>query len=102
MFDDEGNQTDVIYNPPHLANTQNIRVELRKEQKHARPHVHVIKKGKDSKGDGLSIALDDFDILAGKEHLKLFSKAEYEAVTDFLLENQEKFIKIYETLRGDL
>lgn len=99
--DENGNETEVIYSPPHLAQTQNIRVELRKEKNHDRPHVHIIKKGKDKSCD-VSIALDDFDILAGEDNLKHFAKDEYQVIIDFIVENQDRFIEVYATLRGDL
>lgn len=99
--DEKGNETEVIYNPPLLAQTQNIRVELRKEKNHNRPHVHVIKKGRNKSHD-VSIALDDFEILAGEDNLKHFAKDEYQAIIDFIVENQDRFIEVYATLRGDL
>ena len=99
--DDKGVETEVIYNPPLLAESQNIRVELRKEQKHNRPHVHVIKKGRDKSHD-VSIALDNFDILAGGENLKHFDENEFEAIADFISKNQVRFIDVYAKLRGDL
>lgn len=99
--DDKGNETEVIYSPPLLAESQNIRVELRKEKNHKRPHVHVIKKGRDKSHD-VSIAIDDFDILAGEDNLKHFAKDEYQAIIDFIVENQDRFIEVYATLRGDL
>jgi hypothetical protein len=99
--DDDGATTEVIYDPPLLAESQNIRVELRKEKNHNRPHVHIIKKGKDKSYD-VSVALDDFIILAGGENLMHFDEREWDKIGDFLLKNQEKFIKLYETLRGDL
>ncbi len=99
--DDDGATTEVIYDPPLLAESQNIRVELRKEKNHNRPHVHIIKKGKDKSYD-VSVALDDFIILAGGENLMYFDEREWDKIGDFLLKNQERFIKLYETLRGDL
>jgi hypothetical protein len=99
--DDKGSETEVIYNPPLLAETQNVRIELRKERNHGRPHVHVIKKGRNNSYD-VSIALDDFDILAGEDNLKYFAKDEYQVIVDFIVENQDRFIKVYATLRGDL
>lgn len=71
MTDENGNETDVIYNPPLLAESENIRVELRKEKNHNRPHVHIIKKGRNKSYD-VSLALDDFSLLAGGENLKHF------------------------------
>ena len=50
----------------------------------------------------MSVALDDFIILAGGENLMHFDEREWDKIGDFLLKNQEKFIKLYETLRGDL
>lgn len=99
--DDKGVTSEVIYNPPLLAESQNIRVELRKEKNHNRPHVHIIKKGKDKSYD-VSIALDDFEILAGTDNLESFDKNEFQQIADFIVENQEIFIKVYATLRGDL
>jgi hypothetical protein len=100
-IDDNGNEADVIYNPPLLADTQNIRVELRKEKNHNRPHIHIIKKGKNKSHD-VSIALDDFTVLAGGENLEHFDEREWDKISDFLVGNQDRFIKLYETLRGDL
>jgi len=40
--DKNGDQTEFIYNPPLIAESQNIRIELR-QKKHKRPHVHIIK-----------------------------------------------------------
>jgi len=99
--DDEGTETDVIYDPPLLAESQNIRVELRKEKNHSRPHVHIIKKGRNKSYD-LSVALDDFDILAGEENLKRFGEKEFEAIADFISKNQDRFKEVYVKLRGDL
>ncbi len=99
--ENDGTTTEVIYNPPLLAETQNIRIELRKEQNHNRPHVHIIKKGKDKSYD-VSFALDNFEILAGEENLKVFDINEYQQIIDFIVENQESFIEVYATLRGDL
>ena len=99
--DDGGNETEVIYNPPLLAQTQNIRVELRKEKKHERPHVHVIKKGRD-KFHGVSIALDDFTVLAGEDQLKHFDSKEFQYISHFLWRNRERFMTLYQALRGDL
>jgi hypothetical protein len=48
------------------------------------------------------VALDNLDILAGDEHLKFFAKEEFEAVVDFLIENQLHLIKIYNSLKGNL
>ncbi len=79
--DDEGNETEVIYNPPLLAESQNIRVELRKEQKHHRPHVHIIKKRKDKSYD-VSVALDDLSILAGGENRDQFDSREWDKLGD--------------------
>jgi hypothetical protein len=99
--DDKGTETEVIYNPPLLAESQNIRVELRKEKNHNRPHVHVIKKGRDKSHD-VSIALDNFDILAGGDNLKHFDEREFEAIADFISKNKDRFIDVYAKLRGDL
>lgn len=99
--DDDGATTEVIYDPPLLAQSQNIRVELRKEKNHNRPHVHIIKKGKDKSFD-VSIALDDLEILAGKENVGVFGEAEYQVIIEFIIDNQDRFKKIYENLRGDL
>lgn len=99
--DDLGNETEVIYDPPLLAQTRNIRVELRKEKNHDRPHVHVIKKGK-NKSHNVSIALDELEILAGGDNIKFFGDDEYEAIIDFIIDNQDRFIDVYVTLRGDL
>lgn len=99
--DDKGNETEVIYNPPLLAESQNIRVELRKEKNHNRPHVHIIKKGKDKSYD-VSVALDDLSILAGCENVDQFDEREWDKIGDFLFDNQERFIKLYTILRGDL
>lgn len=99
--DDVGATTEVIYDPPLLAESQNIRVELRKEKNHNRPHVHIIKKGKDKSYD-VSIALDDLEILAGKENVRVFGEAEYQVIIEFIIDNQDCFKKIYENLRGDL
>lgn len=99
--DEKGSETEVIYNPPLLAETQNIRIELRKEKNHNRPHVHIIKKGKDKSHD-VSIALDTLEILAGGDNLKFFSSDEYEVITDFIIDNQDRFIEVYASLRGDL
>ncbi len=101
LTDDKGTETDVIYNPPLLAESQNIRVELRKEKNHNRPHVHIIKKGSNKSYD-VSVALDNFDILAGEDNLKHFADDEYQVIVDFIVENQDRFIEVYETLRGDL
>lgn len=51
VTDEKGNETDIIYNPPLLAESENIRVELRKEKNHNRPHVHIIKKGRKNSYD---------------------------------------------------
>lgn len=99
--DDEGTETDVIYDPPLLAESQNIRVELRKEKNHNRPHVHIIKKGRNKSYD-VSVALDNFDILAGEENLKHFDEKEFEAIADFISKNQDRFKEVYVKLRGDL
>ncbi len=99
--DEKGNETEVIYNPPLLAESQNIKVELRKEPKHHRPHVHIIKKGKDKSCD-VSVALDDLSILAGGENRDQFDEREWDKLADFLFDNQDRFIKLYATLRGDL
>ncbi len=99
--DDEGNETEVIYNPPLLAESINIRIELRKEKNHNRAHVHIIKKGK-YKSHDVSIALDDFEILAGGDNLKHFASDEYEVIANFIIENQDRFIEVYAKLRGDL
>lgn len=101
QIDDEGNETEVIYNPPLLAESQNIRVELRKEKSHNRPHVHIIKKGRNKSYD-VSVALDDFEILAGMENVDQFDEREWDKIGDFLVENQDRFIKLYEILKGDL
>jgi hypothetical protein len=101
ITDDKGNETKAIYSPPLLAESQNIRVELRKEKNHNRPHVHIIKKGSHKSYD-VSIALDNFDILAGGENLKHFAKDEYQVIIDFIVENQDRFIEVYATLRGEL
>jgi hypothetical protein len=101
LTDDKGTESDVIYDPPLLAESENIRIELRKEKKHNRPHVHIIKKGKHKSCD-VSIALDNFDILAGEDNLKHFAKDEYQLIIDFIVENQDRFIEVYATLRGDL
>ncbi len=99
--DDKGNETEVIYSPPLLAETQNIRVELRKERNHNRPHVHIIKKGKDKSFD-VSIAIDDLEILAGGDKVRIFGTEEYDRILDFILNNQEILMKVYQNLRGDL
>jgi hypothetical protein len=99
--DDQRNETEVIYNPPLLAESHNVRVELRKEKNHNRPHVHVIKKGRNRSYE-VSMALDDFEILAGDENLKHFAKDEYRVIIEFIVENQDRFIEVYATLRGDL
>jgi hypothetical protein len=99
--DHKGVETEVIYNPPLMAESQNIRVELRIEHRHPRPHVHVIKKGKDKSYD-VSIALDDLEILAGENNLKHFDRKEFQAIAEFISENQDRFKEIYETLRGNL
>jgi hypothetical protein len=85
------------FNPPLLAETQHIRIELRKEKNHHRPHVHVIKKVKD-----VSIAIDDLSVLAGEKNLKYFDRDELLAIADFIFENQDRFMQIYNNLRGDL
>jgi hypothetical protein len=95
-----GSEAEVIYNPPLLAESENIKVELRKEKNHDRPHVHIIKKGKNKSYD-VSLALDDLTFLAGEDNLKHFSKKEYEVIIDFILKNQDRFIKVYASLRGD-
>lgn len=99
--DREGNEVEVIYNPPLLAESQNIRVELRKEKNHRRPHIHIIKKGRGKIYD-VSVALDDFSILAGGENKARFNEKEWDKIGDFLFDNQGTFIKLYKTLRGDL
>ena len=99
--DEKGNETEVIYNPPLLAKTENIRVELRKEKNYGRPHVHIIKKGKNKSLD-VSLALDDLTILVGDENVKFFGTDEYDQIIDFILNNQELLVQIYENLRGDL
>lgn len=101
MTDKEGNETEVIYNPPLLAETENIRVELRKEKNHGRPHVHIIKKGKNKSYD-VSVALDDLSLLAGSENVQHFDDKEWDKIGDFLFDNQNEFIKLYVSLRGDL
>jgi len=101
MTDEKSNETDIIYNAPLLADSQNIRVELRKEKNHKRPHVHIIKKGRINSYN-VSVALDDFSILAGGENLKHFDNKEWDKIGNFLFDNQDRFIKLYETLRGDL
>jgi hypothetical protein len=99
--DENGIKNEVIYYPPLLAESQNIRIELRKEKNHARAHVHIIKKGRNHSYD-VSIALDDLTLLAGTENLKHFARNEYQAILEFIIENQDRFKKIYEVLRGDL
>ena len=44
--DDDGATTEVIYDPPLLAESQNIRVELRKEKNHNRPQFTLLKREK--------------------------------------------------------
>lgn len=99
--DEKGNESEVIYNPPLLAETGNIRVELRKEKNHNRAHVHLIKKGK-NKSFEVSVALDDFSLLAGRENAQHFDDKEWDKIGDFLFDNQDRFIKLYEILRGNL
>lgn len=99
--DEEGNETEVIYNPPLLAESETIRVELRKEKNHSRPHIHIIRKGKNKSYD-VSVALDDLSILAGGENVDQFDEREWDKVSDFLFDNQDRFIKMYATLKGDL
>lgn len=99
--DEHGVETEVIYSPPLLAESANIKVELRKEKNHTRPHVHIIKKGSDKSID-VSVALDDLSILAGGENADHFNRREWEKLGDFLFDNQDRFIKLYATLRGDL
>ncbi len=98
LEDDDGIEQAFIYNPPLLAESLNIRVELRKEVSHNRPHVHVIKKGK-AKFYDVSFALDDFEIIAGADNLKFFDKNEFQKIVDFIVENQEAFIKVYASIR---
>lgn len=99
--DEKGNDTEVIYNPPLLAETENIRVELRKEKNHNCPHVHIIKKGRNKTFD-VSVALDDLSLLAGSENVQHFDDKEWDKLGEFLFNNQSRFIKLYATLRGDL
>jgi len=101
VTDDEGNEVEVIFHPPLLAESENIRVELRKELNHHRPHVHIIKKGRVSSFD-VSIALDDLTVLAGGKNVKHFEIQEYQKIQEFLAENADRFYVIYEKLRGEL
>jgi len=95
----KGDFLEMIYSPPLLAEVGNLRVELRKELNHSRPHLHVIKKcGKSEYG--VSLALDNLDVLAGSENIERFDRREYEAVLNFIIENLELFEKVYKTLRG--
>jgi hypothetical protein len=99
--DEEGNKVELIYDPPLLAEFGNLRVELRKELKHHRAHVHIIKKCGKIEYD-VSLALDNLDILAGESNISHFNKGEYKAVMVFIIENLEMFAEIYNGLRGDL
>ncbi len=101
VTDENDVETEIIYNPPLLAESQNIRVELRKEKNNNRPHVHIIKKGNNKSYD-VSVALDDLNILAGGKNVDQFDEREWEQIGNFLFDNQERFIKLYATLRGDL
>lgn len=89
-----------IYNPPLLAKTRNLRIELRQEKNHSAPHVHVIKKG----SDGVSIIIeeDNIKIVAGESELEHFDEREFEAVVKFLVKNQNHLREIYKKLRGSL
>ena len=101
ITDENGNEIEIIYNPPLLAESENIRIELRKEEKHNRPHVHILKKGNATSFE-ISIALDSLNVLAGKEKLKHFAERELKKIGEFLAENADRFKEIYENLRGDL
>ena len=101
-LDENGKQVEVIYDPPLLATFGNIRVELRKEKNHDRPHIHIMKTAKSGKTNDVSIALDDFECLAGHENLKSFDRREYQAVMEFLAEKQDQLIEVYKKLKGDV
>ena len=101
LIDEDGEEIEVIFNPPLLAESSGVRVELRKERNHNRPHLHIIKKGKTRIYD-VSIALDELVVLAGKENLKYFAKDEYKVIMEFIVDNQDRFKKIYNNLRVDL
>ena len=101
VFDEDGKETTVIYDPPLLAETANLRVELRKEKNHGRPHVHIIKKSKGNFYE-VSLALDSLLPLVGEENLKYFADKEYRVILEFLVANQDRLIKVYKTLKGEL
>lgn len=97
-----GEQLEVIYNPPLLAQFGNIRIELRKEKNHERPHIHIMKSAKAGKTNDVSIALDNFDLLAGQENVQFFDKREYQAVVEFLADKQDLLIGLYKKLKGEV
>ena len=99
--DEKGVETHIIFNPPVIAQSANIKIELRKEKNHDRPHIHLVKKGK-KKSIDVSLALDDFSCLAGEENLKCFERDEYLKVLEFLIANKDRFKELYKKLRGEL
>lgn len=99
--DENGNEADVIYDPPLLADVGNLKVELRKELNHSMPHVHIVKKCGKNEYD-VSIAIDDLKVLAGDKNRKYFDPREYQQTLEFILENQERLETLYKKLRGDL
>ena len=101
VTDDKGNRTEIIYNPPLLAKVGNLKIELRKELNHNRPHIHLIRKCGKSVYD-VSIAINDLVVLAGGHNLKYLDKVEYQKILEFILDNQELLETLYKELRGDL